>query len=249
MWVFCCGMYRSGSTLQFQITSELVTQTGRGIQMGWIDARRFAEVKQEQENKTGLESPCLKVVKVHDCTPAIRAEFEQQNAIGIYSFRDLRDVFVSMMQQQQKSFAQLWQENFIESCLHNHQLWTSLPTVLVSAYEKMIADVPGEVQRIARHLGLNLTETEGQTIAANYNLDKQRTRIARFRAELLQTPLNPEDHRTIFDYHDEKTLLHLNHIHTVKAGRWQDELSDQQADLIAERVRNWYREGASSFRR
>lgn len=38
MWVFCGGMLRSASTLQFQITSRLVTEAGIGQQIGWIDA-------------------------------------------------------------------------------------------------------------------------------------------------------------------------------------------------------------------
>lgn len=45
MWVFCCGMFRSASTLQFQITTRLVKDAGIGQQVGWIDANRFWEVR------------------------------------------------------------------------------------------------------------------------------------------------------------------------------------------------------------
>ncbi len=38
-------MYRSASTLQFQITARLVKEAGIGQQIGWIDANRFNEVR------------------------------------------------------------------------------------------------------------------------------------------------------------------------------------------------------------
>ncbi len=34
MSVFCCGMYRSASTLQFQLTTNLIKDAGRGQQVG-----------------------------------------------------------------------------------------------------------------------------------------------------------------------------------------------------------------------
>jgi hypothetical protein len=83
-------MYRSASTLQFQITAELVKAAGLGKQIGWIDADRFAEVRSGHVNAKGLQ-----IIKVHKCTAAIAAEFLADNAIGIYSFRDVRDVYAS----------------------------------------------------------------------------------------------------------------------------------------------------------
>ncbi len=70
MWIFCCGMYRSASTLQFQIATRLVKDAGLGEQIGWIDWKRFPEVRNKSVNHSGL-----KVCKVHICSEAISSEF------------------------------------------------------------------------------------------------------------------------------------------------------------------------------
>jgi hypothetical protein len=241
MWVFCGGMFRSASTLQFQITARLVNDAGGGRQIGWIDAHRFRETSQRHTDESGF-----KVVKVHLCTEPIRAEFLRHNALGIYSFRDIRDVFSSYMKQRQKSFQFLWQEGFLETCLDNYQNWTSLPNVLVSTYEDMTERLPQEVHRIAQHLGINLSSATCQTIAADYSLEFQQQRIRHFRNQLLQAPLNPNDHREIVDYHDEETLLHMNHIDSAKSGRWQNDLTVEEVALLEQAVRDWCSQNAYS---
>jgi hypothetical protein len=234
MWVFCCGMYRSASTLQFQITSQLVKEANAGQQIGWIDAKRFAETQ-----ATYAHEPGFQVIKVHVCTDAIATEFLKGNAIGIYISRDIRDVYVSYLKQRQKPFDYLWQEGFIEECLENYKIWTNLPAVLISKYEEVMPDLSLEVQRIAQHLNLEVSATRCQEIAATHDISPQKKRIEQFKQKLLQSTLNPNDHREIVDYHDEATLLHINHIDSAKAGRWQDDLSAQEAATIAQKVHEW----------
>ncbi|WNZ23791.1 sulfotransferase [Leptolyngbya sp. NK1-12] len=276
MWVFCCGMYRSASTLQFQITTHLVQQFDLGQVVGWIDANRFAEVRQQDKQEAGL-----KVIKVHKCTEAIKAEFLNNNAIGIYAHRDVRDVYASMMKQRQKSFEFLWNEGFLESCLENYRKWTSLPNVLVSQYQKIIADPADEVRRIATHLqnpvdqdlrssvisaplapqsggkqiesppllgdlgGKCVSPVDAKTcreIADHYTIELQQERIGSFKQKLLQLQRSPDDHRDIVDYHDESTLLHMNHIDAVKAGRWKQDLYPREVAQIEQTVNAWCRQ-------
>ncbi|MBF2048323.1 MAG: sulfotransferase domain-containing protein [Elainella sp. C42_A2020_010] len=237
MWVFCCGMYRSASTLQFQITTHLVQQFDLGQVVGWIDANRFAEVRQQDKQEAGL-----KVIKVHKCTEAIKTEFLKNNAIGIYAHRDVRDVYASMMKQRQKSFEFLWNEGFLEACLENYQKWTSLPNVLVSQYKKILADPAQEVRRIAEHLHIKTDSETCSEIANNYTLEVQQERINRFKQKVLQLQPSPDNHRDIVDYHDESTLLHMNHIDAVKAGRWKDDLYPQEVAQIEQTVDVWCRQ-------
>jgi hypothetical protein len=239
MWVFCCGMYRSASTLQFQITSRLVKDAGIGQQIGWIDALRFDAVRDRHADDQGF-----KVIKVHTCTEPIAAEFLWGNALGIYTFRDIRDVFVSSMKQRAKSFDDVWQEGFIDQCLENYKRWTQLPNVLISRYETIIQDLPSEVSRIAHHLGLSLEASQCHAIAADYSIEMQQERVQKFTNSLLQMTLAPNDHREIVDYHDEETLLHMNHINSGQAGQWKEDLSAQEAALICDRVKRWCAENA-----
>ncbi|MBD3883246.1 sulfotransferase domain-containing protein [Phormidium tenue FACHB-886] len=234
MWVFCCGMYRSASTLQFQITARLVKENQLGQQVGWIDANRFSEMRDAYANVEGL-----KVIKVHRCTPSIASEFMHNQAIGIYTFRDIRDVYVSSMSQRMKSFEFIWAEEFIESCLEEFKRWTQPPNVLVSKYEEIIADVPKEVKRIANHLGIPMEPHQYIAVAADYSLQSQQRRIEKFKQQLLQRERDPNDHRELVDYHDEENLLHLNHIASGKTERWKEYLSAQEVELIEQRVKTW----------
>lgn len=234
MWLFCCGMYRSASTLQFQVTARLVTLAGVGGQIGWIDFRRFPDVKAQYAAHTGYQ-----VIKVHQCSNAIAAEFAQNKAIGVYTYRDIRDVYVSSMQQRQKTFEQVWQENFLQQCLENHRHWVELPRVLVSRYIDLTTHLLQEIQRIADHLGITLTADEATQIAADYGLNQQQVRIKQFRQQLLLTPRDPNDHRELVDYHDETNLLHINHIHSGENGRWREALSTAQVTAIESQVTDW----------
>jgi hypothetical protein len=227
-------MYRSASTLQFQIAARLVKDARLGQQVGWIDAKRFAEVQREWKEFNGL-----KVVKVHIWTAAIAAEFHNKNAAGIYTFRDLRDVYASSMKQRQKTFNFLWNEGFIDHCLENYKHWTSLPNVLISRYEEIVTNLSVEVRRIAQHLNISVTLEQCQAIADELSLKPQLERIQQFKETLLRTPLNPEDHREIVDYHDEATLLHMNHIDSAKVGRWKGDLIPQQVEMIENHVHDW----------
>jgi hypothetical protein len=235
MWIFCCGMLRSASTLQFQITSRLVKDAELGIQVGWIDWKRFDEVRQTYQNE-----PRLKVVKVHVCGDAIVSEFQHNNAKGIYIFRDIRDVYVSYVKQRQKSFEFLWNEGLVETCLDNYKAWTSLPNVLISKYDDVMVNPAKEVRHIAEHLGIAISVEDSEKIAADYEMSEQQKRIEEFKLQLLQNPsIQANKDRDIVDYHDEENLLHMNHISSGKIGQWQSELTAEQVDLIEEKVKDW----------
>lgn len=241
MWVFCCGMYRSASTLQFQITARLVKENQLGQQVGWIDANRFSEMRDAYANVEGL-----KVIKVHRCTPSIASEFMHNQAIGIYTFRDIRDVYVSSMSQRMKPFDSIWAEGFIENCLEEYSRWTQLPNVLISRYEEIIENLPKEVKRIANHIGISMDSQQYEAIAADYSLPSQQRRIEKFKQQLLQIELDPNDHRELVDYHDEENLLHLNHIASGKTERWKEHLSTQEVELVEQRVETWCAENGFS---
>lgn len=83
--------------------------------------------------------------------------------------------------------------------------------MLVSTYEKIIENLPKEVQRIAEHLNIYLDAHPCQISANDYTIEIQQERIKTFREELLQLQRNPNDHREIVDYHAEGSLLHRSH--------------------------------------
>lgn len=231
MWVFCCGMQRSGSTVQYQIAARLVEQAGLGKRVAWVEPGRFPELRDRY-----ADVPGLKVFKNHVCTDEMAAEFARGTAVGIYSYRDPRDVFVSNMKKYSSSFEQLWCGGFLETSLWNYERWTRLPRVLVSRYETMIGDLAAEVERIATHLGIVLDGPACQRIADEYSLEKQRQRIASFGAE---TPL--KDGYAGARY-DPESMLHTDHIQGGVVGGWQGRLTTGELAQIENATAGWLRE-------
>lgn len=230
MWVFCCGMQRSGSTLQFQIAARLVEQAGLGKRVEWVEPDRFPELRERY-----AEVPGLKVFKNHVCTDEMAAEFARGNAVGIYSYRDPRDVFVSNIKKYASSFEQLWCGGFLETSLWNYRRWTRLPRVLVSRYETMIGDPAAEVQRIAAHLGIALDAQTRLRIAGEYSMEKQRQRIAGFAAGTLKDGYAGARY-------DPESMLHADHIQGGVVGGWRGRLTTGELALIETAAAGWLRE-------
>ncbi|MEG4577156.1 sulfotransferase domain-containing protein [Microcoleus sp. N3A4] len=234
MWIFCCGMYRSASTLQFQLTVQIVERTAVGKQIPWVESKHFPEIYAQYANYTGL-----KVFKIHICTDFITSELIKKNVKSVYIIRDIRDVYASSIKQRLKTFEQLWGEGFLNKCLDNYKKWTAFPEVLVSRYEKVIVDLPTEVERIAEHLDIPLTSKQCKEIAFEYTIEKQLKRIEEFKKCFCNQVPYIEEGKSIVNYHDSRSLLHINHIDSGKIGRWKEDLSQNQVARIENQVKTW----------
>ncbi|NUO78598.1 sulfotransferase domain-containing protein [candidate division KSB1 bacterium] len=229
MWIFCCGMPRSGSTLHFQMTAQIVEEAGLGRRVEWVKPKLFRELRNQY-----AEDASWKVFKTHYCTETMTKEFRRRNAVGLYIYRDLRDVFVSAMRKYELTFELMWQRPFLDNCLEYYETWTSLPNVMVSKYEEMMADLPAEVGRIAAHLGLQLEAGQCHQIAAAYSLERQKERIEE---ATHQGNLRP---RTVDGpLYDPHTQLYTNHIHSGEIGGWKEVLSSEQVTRLETKAGHW----------
>jgi hypothetical protein len=229
MWIFCCGMKRSGSTLQYQLTARIVEEAGIGQRVDWVPEDRFAELRKEYEHDRSY-----KVFKCHLATEEILRLFVENQAKGIYCYRDLRDVCASWMTKTSSNFEQLWRSDLIRECMAQFEIWTSQKSMLVTRYEQMIGNLEGEVRRIAMHLGVEMDEAQCRTIAADYQMDKQRARVGQVSAADSQTVV--QHGNQVFD---SRELLHSNHIHRGDAGYWREYFSDIEIFMIEHRARQW----------
>ncbi|OKH20867.1 hypothetical protein [Chroogloeocystis siderophila] len=89
------------------------------------------------------------------------------------------------------------------------------------------------------HLNINFDVDKCQDIASLFTLEQQKERIQKFTTQLMQTSLNLHNHREIVDYHDEDSLLHINHINAAKTGVWQEYLSTEEVTKIENKVKSW----------
>lgn len=224
-WVFCCGLMRSGSTLQYQLASELVERSGRGQRVPWTPA---GEVPSLVEAHAGSAEQL--VVKVHSTTEEIRREFLEGRAVGLFIYRDMRDAVASAIVKDGRDIVDV--ATFVKTQLRNYQSWTLLPNMLVSRYEDVILGLEREVQRIADHLGLELSPEELEAVASAHTIQRQRQRIEAAKEERRFTRLG----RHKFD---EVTLLHTNHISTGQAGRWRRVLKTYEVETVEELAGGW----------
>jgi hypothetical protein len=229
MWVFCCGMQRSGSTLQFQLTAHLVEAARLGRRVEWVRPGDFPNLRDQLAPEPGW-----KVFKIHVCTPEMAAEFNRNNAMGVHTYRDLRDVFVSTMRKYQQTFEDLMAGGFLALCLEQHQQWTGLPRVLATKYEDMIANLPAEVERLAAHLGIAVGADTCRQIAEEHSIDRQRARIE----ESARTgDLREGILKGMF--YNPVTNLHTNHIHEGAVGAWAHVLSPAQVQRLEAEAGDW----------
>jgi len=222
-------MMRSGSTVQYQITKDIVETSGKGYGLGWVEVHDFAEVYASH-----LDEEQRLVVKTHAFTPKIGELIASGEGRAIYVHRDIRDVTVSLMHKRKKSFWYiLLATPFIEMVLENHKNWTSQPGILISKYEEMVSDLKQEVLRIARYLEIPLKETEAEQIASKYTLERQIAKVKQLETSERQSGKMV----------DSELLFHRNHIHSGQVGQWVTSLTTFQVHLLETLARDTF--GAS----
>jgi Sulfotransferase domain len=228
MWIFCAGMKRSASTLQYQLASHLVEEAGLGSRVPWSPAVEFGAIR-----RADAGSSEWRVFKCHECPPEIAAELLDGDARGLCTVRDLRDVIASQMLFRRTSFDRLWSAGFLQECVEQHAAWTALPRVAIIRYESMAADPAAHVQQVAAHLEIPVADGEAAAIAAEYSIEKQRARIANAPSwESVDAP----DGELRFDRH---TLLHRNHINSGRLGAWTEILGEEEQRRVEETFGGW----------
>jgi hypothetical protein len=195
----------------------------------WVKPSDFPDLRDQLAAEPGWN-----VFKIHVCTPEMAAEFESGSAMGVRTYRDLRDIFVSAMQKYQRSFDDLMTSSFLNHCFEQHRQWTSLPRVLSTRYEDMIADLPAEVERLDAPLGVEVGRNACRQIAGDYPLDEQRARIE----EPSRTGDLPKGIVKGMFY-NPATNLHTNHIHEGAVGGWTGALSDADVQRIEAHAGDW----------
>ena len=91
MWVFAGGMQRSASTLQYQIKNSACRLTDVGFRVTWHDP----DVHHEVFKKYGNSKNYI-IFKTHKASHEVKKLFRENKAMGLYIYRDIRDVISSL---------------------------------------------------------------------------------------------------------------------------------------------------------
>lgn len=222
-WIFCGGMARSGSTLQFQIASELVERLGVGQRAGWYAAGNFTQANLDHGGRDGLL-----VFKAHRLTPEIVAEIRDRGGRAVCTYRDIRDVTASWMSMNDQSFAKVWHSGHLQRWTERFDEWAALPGTYVTRYSALRDDLPGEVRRMAQFLDLPAPPSLINSIAEDLSLERQ---VARVASQQLAPAQRMHPH----------TLLHDKHITDAGDGTFSRKLRPFEVDLIECQCAAWMR--------
>ncbi len=247
MWVFCGGMFRSGSTVQYQIASHLIEHYARGRRITWHSPDEFEAVRLAHAAEPGWL-----VFKAHGLTRAMREELDRRGGRVITVHRDIRDVVVSALRKNGWTFCHVWNNGYLHRWTRRFDEWASLPGALVSRYEHLAEGLEHEARRIAGLLELPADDGLVAAVAAEYAIERQRERLVDIRTERA---------RRIGIKFDPHSLLHFNHVASGEVGifrrvlapaeiraiedvcgGWMDRWGYPRADVtlsVADRLRRW----------
>lgn len=234
MLVLCCGMIRSGSTLQYNLARSVVKHAGAGETVGWATGQAEGARRDEIERLASDER--MKVTKSHDLLGIDRAPLPDGTFALLYSYRDIRDVAGSAKMHWGLEGDAL--RTWIRTALDTYDTVRRMPGVLVQSYEQLTGHTADATDEIARHLGLELASEDAEQIAARWSITSveasgvtaRRSPIAAAKGSLRAVGLDkparavyrliPLDlRRRLNPIHKDDSLLHSKHIsETTKKG-------------------------------
>lgn len=172
-WVFNCGIYRSASTTQYQITRDIVEAVDRGRGIGYHSRKKL------QANDVPNDGKYI-VCKAFVFLPSVcrmTSGFLDENRLkAVCSIRDPRDVIASMKVRHNRHFADPFPTRHritvdLPQWLRDLQQWVDLGSVCyVSRYEDFTRDLRREVDSIAKFLGVDLPGDKADEIANGYTV-------------------------------------------------------------------------------
>ena len=244
MLVICNGMFRSGSTLQYNLARELLERLGCGTGHGFFDGEAITADRNEIQR--WLNDEKLHIVKTHKIPPIV---FDPQffNRFRIlYIYRDLRDVAVSLKRRDQyASYSDKKLLQVLDLAVDIFNRVTPLPNALIQQYETLTNDLDTALHEIAGFLNMPIDPKTANHVIHACSIDGiepaiKRTRLrqkissSRFGAMLRKWKL-------LSRTYDSRTLLHGNHISTSRgASVWRVALTTDDANFIFERYKNWF---------
>ena len=201
--------------MQYQAACALAKIAGGAIRLGFGLEKAEAHMT--------LPGKPFYLVKQHDFRSVCR-RWHPDAARFICSHRDPRDVLASMLQLGKERGA-----GWIAYIIRINNQWASLPGTLMCRYEDLLLDLPGEIGKIASHMGIRASATDLLSVASELSLEKQRE----FTDSLPRK--------------DEASQLKSGHVQGGDIGKWQHLLSPEQADMVVNMAGDWMKENDYDF--
>ena len=240
MLAVCCGMIRSGSTLQYNLVKNVLEVSKQGQGEGFFSRKKLASM--DETLSSWDQDTKWHVIKTHEPPPDWENDAGRRHYRYFYIYRDLRDVAVSA----KNKFG--WEDEELLSALDraigvfNHM--HSFDNVLWQKYEDVINTSSAAVNEIGSSFGLSLSSEVVNSIADQCSLERTEKIIANLKNSLIfKIAKSLKLAKFFFKQYDSSTLLHGDHISSNRGapGTWKTNLSADEIDKIQEIHKDWFR--------
>lgn len=213
-------MHRSGSTLVWQITRQLLD--------GAPGLRNPRGVSTEEYPAAAANPDDLLMAKVHFRPALDRDEFPDEGARYLYTYRDPRDVVASLYRKgrykpDDPERGARPSRLIVRRELRGDEFWTSKSDVWIGRYEDFRDDVPGLVRTLAAYLDVPVDDARVTAIVREVDLAAQEERAKAAR-----------EHGV-----DDDLRVTSNHITDGREGAWRDTLTSEELVAIEAESARW----------
>jgi hypothetical protein len=213
-------MHRSGSTLVWQITRQLLD--------GAPGLRNPRGVSTEEYPAAAANPEDLLMAKVHFRPALDRGEFPDEGARYLYTYRDPRDVVASLYRKgrykpDDPERGARPSRLIVRRELRGDEFWTSKSDVWIGRYEDFRDDVPGLVRTLAAYLTIDVDDARVGQIVRDVDLAAQEERAKAAR-----------EHGV-----DDDLRVTSNHITDGREGAWRDTLTSEELVAIEAESARW----------
>ncbi len=224
-FIFCGGMYRSGSTLQYNIASEIIERLGVGSREKYYPIHEIYF-----KNKLNKD---LKTFKSHLLSKEIEEQIRNNNAYVLLTYRDIRDVMASWQKKNNFIFEVADGLKWARSTINSFEKWENLSCKrkLISKYEIFTLDIKQEVNSISEFIGFDIDKKTIDEVADNVMVEKFKKRLENLSIDQLEVDNNLS--------WDQKTLIHLDHFQDGRIGKYKKELSKELQELTTKEFNSW----------
>lgn len=184
--VIICGMKRSGSTLVYNLSREILD----------LNHQKYAGCRNEKHYRKTLNSGA-RVLKIHANSPLIRRRIKQKKTIGIFTYRNLYDVAASLHQLKAMSYEKIEREDILTKMGLNSIVIASTPGMHLIKYEDHVKNLHELINKLAKILNRKVSEEKMAHMLEKYSMSA--IKKSTYRKELVEGETNPPDSYTGFN--------------------------------------------------